>query len=258
MGHGHGGHGGRGGTPRAGAWLLAFALVGCPSEPAPVGSGTSEAEGSGSSSTTTAAPDSSGGPLAQTPACADYLECLAQDEPALLPMAEAEYGPAGTCWSDAATAAQCDATCQSETERRCLSGSGDGTGGDVLTCSIEGLLPGAPSPVQAGDGAGVLPLAVGALLERNCGCHYLDPRQLSAEVPAYFGTMAMATWQDFHTPFMGTLTYQRVHQRAVVELSMPPPYFCDALDLGSLSTEDHALLQAWLEAGAPDAARWGG
>jgi len=113
------------------------------------------------------------------------------------------------------------------------------------------------SPVQAGEGAGVLPLAIGALLERNCGCHYVDPRQLSPEVPAYFGAMPMATWPDFHTPFMGTLTYLRVQQRAVVELGMPPPYFCDSLDVGSLSAEDHALLQAWLEAGAPDAAAWG-
>ena len=172
---------------------LVLALAGCLGEPPPVGGGTSEGDGTGSSSST-AAPDSSGEPLAQTPACADYLECLAQDEPALLPAAEAEYGPMGTCWSDAATAAECDATCLDETTQRCLSGSGDGTGGEVLACSIEGLQPGAASPVQAGDGAGMLPRPIGALLERNCGCHYVDTEQLGPEVPAYFGTMPMATW----------------------------------------------------------------
>jgi hypothetical protein len=239
---------------------MGLALAGCLGEPPPVGGGTSEASSStaGPSTSDTATPDSSEGPPAQTPACVDYLECLAADQPALVPAAEAEYGPAGTCWSDAATAAQCDATCLSETERRCLSGSGDGTGGDVLACSIEGLLPGTASPVQAGDGALQLPLAIGALLERNCGCHYLVGQPLSPDVPAYNGMMAMATWQDFHTPFMGVLTYQQVQQRAVVELGMPPPFFCDTLEVGSLSAEDHALLQAWVEAGAPDAARWGG
>jgi hypothetical protein len=255
---------GRDEVPRVITGMLAVALTlsGCwiwDESPA-VGGGTSQAESSGpsSSSTAGAGSDSSGEPLAQTPACADYLECLAEDEPALLPQAEGEYGPAGTCWSDPTTAAQCDATCTAETEARCLSGGDETTGGEPLLCSIEGLLPAARSPVQAGEGAGVLPLPVGALLERNCGCHYVDARLLSPEVPAYLGAMPMATWQDFHTPFMGTLTYLRVQQRAVVELGMPPPYFCDSLDLGSLSAEDHALLQAWLEAGAPDAARWGG
>lgn len=236
----------------------ALALAGCLGEAPPVGGGTSESESEGAGTSTSTAADSSGEPLAQTPACADYLECLAQDEPALVPMAELEYGPGGTCWSDPATAAQCDATCMAETEARCLTGSGDGTGADVLTCSIEGLLPGASSPVQVGDGAGVLPRDVGALLERNCGCHYVDSGLLPPEVPAYLGAMPMATWQDFHTPFMGTLTYLRVQQRAVVELGMPPPFFCDPLDVGSLSADDHALLQAWLSAGAPDAAGWAG
>jgi hypothetical protein len=256
---GYGTAGYEGGRARRGAVaLVALALAGCLGAPPPVGGGTSDASTSGSSTSSGAAAESSSGGPTQTPGCADYLECLAQDEPALVPAAEAEYGPSGTCWSDAATAAQCDATCIEETEQRCLSGSGEGTGGEVLKCSIEGLLPGTASPVQVGDGAQALPPAIGALLERNCGCHYLDPRQLGAEVPAYFGSMPMATWQDFHTPFMGTLTYLRVQQRAVVELGMPPPYFCDSLDVGALSTDDHALLQAWLEAGAPDAATWGG
>ena len=232
-------------------------LAGCLGEAPPVGGGGTS-EGETSSGTTAPAPEPSGEPLGQTPACAEYLECLAQDEPALVPAAEAEYGPAGSCWVDAATAAECDATCTAETEARCLSGGGDSTGGEALVCSIEGLVPGAGSPVQAGDGAGMLPLDVGGLLERNCGCHFVDPRGLDPKVPAYNGDLVMATWQDFHTPFMGTPTYQLVQQRSVVELGMPPPYFCDSLDVGSLSTEDHALLQAWLEAGAPDAARWGG
>lgn len=241
------------------AAIAVLALAACPSEPPPVGGGTTDATSSSSSSDggSTSTPDSTAGP-SQTPACADYLACLAETDPGQLPAAEAEYGPEGSCWSDAATAIACDAACLAQLEQRCPTGSGGGTGDDLLRCSIEALAPGIDSPVEVGDGAEQLPPSVGDVLERNCGCHYVDPRQVDREVPAYFGAMPMATWQDFHTPFMGMLVHQRVRQRAVVELSMPPPFYCDSLDLGSLSTEDHALLQAWLDAGAPDAARWGG
>lgn len=256
--HRTGEHESRARAPGEVAALLGLIFAGCLGAAPPLGGGTSESSGSSSSSTSTsAAPDSSGG-LTQTAACADYLECLAADEPALLPEAELEFGPAGTCWADATTAEQCDATCVAETEQRCATGSGDGTGEEPLKCSIEALVPGARSPVQAGDGAALLPVAIGDALERNCGCHYVDSARLDPEVPAYNGAMRMSTWEEFHTPFMGTLTYLRVEQRAVVQLGMPPPFYCDDLDMGSLSTADYTLLQAWLDAGAPDAARWGG
>ena len=132
-----------------------------------------------------------------------------------------------------------------------------GTGEEPLACSMDALRPTAPSPVDAGTEAEQLPISVGVALENNCGCHYIDPKALDPEVPAYFGGLTMATWQDFHTPFMGTLTWQRVQQRTIVELSMPPQYFCGDLDQGSLSHEDYELLADWLEAGAPDAVRWG-
>ncbi|MCX4247223.1 hypothetical protein [Paraliomyxa miuraensis] len=241
--------------------MLAVALVGAPTacrgEPPPLGGGTTEDTSTGSSSSSSAAPDSSGG-TTQTPACADYLACLAGVEPERLPEAEAEYGPAGSCWSDSATAAACDAMCIDELEARCPVETGGGTGEELLTCSIEALAPGFDSPVVAGDGAEVLPPSIGLVLENNCGCHYLDPEQVDPEVPTYFGAMPMATWQDFHSTFMGTVVHERVRQRAVVELSMPPPFYCDALDFGSLSAEDYALLGAWLEASAPDAAAWDG
>lgn len=198
------------------------------------------------------------GPLPPATACLDYLECVAMVAPEQLAEAEAEYGQAGRCWSDAALADQCAATCSTERDALCPEGTAGGTGETPLQCSIEGLLPGSPSPVEVGDGVEVLPPAIGDVLERNCGCHYVDPRALDPAAPAYFGTMPMATWSDFHGRFMGQLVWQRVQQRAVVELNMPPPYFCDELDMGSLSIEDHALLQAWLGAGAPDAAAWDG
>ncbi len=244
--------------PAPGVLLLAVMLAGCLGEPPPVGGGSSSSSSSSTTGTVTTAPVDSTGGVPQGPACIDYLDCLEQVDPPMRPDAEAEYGPMGSCWVDSATAAQCEATCEEQTLLLCPpSGSGGGTGSDPLLCSIEGLAPGSASPVEAGEGAEVLPAEVGDLLERNCGCHYLDAAKLDPRVPAYNGALLMATWQDFHTSFMGQLTYLRVQQRSIVELSMPPVFFCDSLEFGSLDADDYALLSAWLEAGAPDAMQWG-
>ena len=205
------------------------------------------------------APDSTGGPVDQSPACAEFLACIAELEPPMLPSNPERFEAGGSCWVDATAAQECTASCEAETERLCPPmGSGGGTGDDPLLCSIEALAPTAISPVEVGEGAEQLPPEIGDLLERNCGCHYVDPARLDPEVPAYFGAITMATWQDFHSPFMGQQTYLRVQQRSVVELSMPPPFFCDSLEFGSLGADDFALLGAWLDAGAPDAATWTG
>lgn len=241
------------------AWgpLLAGLALGCPSTAPPVGGSGDTTGATGSSSSAPPLTDSTGAPPPSA-VCVDYLACVAEADPDGLPAAEAEVGEGSDCWSDPAASTECEATCIMGLDALCPEGTAGGTGEPPLTCSIEGLLPGAPSPVVAGEGSEVLPVSVGDALERNCGCHYVDPRALEPTVPAYFGGMAMATWADFHQTFMGQLVWQRVQQRAVVELNMPPPYFCDELDQGSLSNEDHALFQAWLEAGAPDAATWGG
>lgn len=239
---------------------LAFAAGGCLGEPPPVGGGSTDAEDSTSGTETTATPDSTGGASqSQSPACIDYLACVAEAAPEQLPDAEAQYGPDGSCWSDASTAVQCDVTCREQIDVLCpIQGTGGGTGDEPLLCSIEALVPGADSPVEAGEGAEQLPIEIGALLERNCGCHYVDSAELDPEVPAYNGGLPMATWPDFHSSFMGQTVYLQVQQRSVVELSMPPPFFCDSLDFGSLDAADYMLLEAWLAAGAPDAVRWAG
>lgn len=242
-------------------WVLAIAALtaptGCVEPDAVAGTDASTSAATTTSSGPTGANDT-GTTVPQSPACADYLACLGDVAPDEVAQATGEIGPDGTCWVDAGTAAACDAECSEQLGLRCGSGSGSGseTGEPPLRCSIEGLLPGTPSPIVAGAAAEQLPLEVGDVLERNCGCHYLAAAELDRTVPAYQGTIALATWQDFHAPFGAMLTWQHVQQRAVTELSMPPSFFCDSLALGSLSAEDHALLEAWLASGAPDGASW--
>jgi hypothetical protein len=238
----------------AAAWIAACV----PTPPLTTGDSTSSGSTStGSASTSGTSSDATGG-AAQTPACADYLVCLEAIAPDEVPDATLELGPDGTCWQDVSIAAACDAECAAQLDQRCASdSSSSGDTGEVLPiCAIESLVPGASSPIEAGTDVGVLPLEIGDLLARNCGCHFVDPGDLAREVPEYNGSIALATWTDFHTPFNGTLTWQRVRQRAVVELSMPVPFYCGTQGLGSLSNEDHALLDAWLTAEAPDGASW--
>ncbi len=240
--------------------FLALGIAACvPTPGLPSADSTSTTASSTESATATGSTsvDPTGGG-AQTPACAEYLACLGEIAPDEVEDATIELGPSGTCWVDATTAAACDIECNTMLEQRCApsTSSGSETGEPPLKCAIESLVPGTPSPIDAGTGVGQLPPEIGDVLERNCGCHFVDPTALERDVPAYKGTIALATWQDFQSPFNGIPTWQRVRQRAVVELSMPVPFYCDVQEVGSLSTEDHALLDAWLTAEAPDGASW--
>lgn len=233
------------------------ACVPTPGLPSADSSSSTGASTEPTTSTVATSVESTGGAV-QTAACAEYLACLGEIAPDEVEDATIELGPDGTCWQDATTAAACDAECTTQLEQRCMpaTSSSSETGEPALKCAIESLVPGMPSPIDAGTGVGQLPLEIGDVLERNCGCHYVDPSDLERGVPPYNGTIALATWQDFQSPFNGIPTWQRVRQRAVVELNMPVPFYCDVQEFGSLSTEDHALLDAWLTAEAPDGASW--
>ncbi len=235
------------------ASLLAVACVATEPDPAAGSTGMVDTT---AVATTAPMETSSGGDVPQSPLCAAWLTCLADVAPAELDAAAVQYGPDGTCWSDADLAMQCEAACDDELAKRCGAGSSGDSGDPPLKCSIEGLVPGASNPIDAGDGVGQIPTAIGDVLSRNCGCHYLDAAELDRTVPAYLGMIALTTLADFHAPFQGAPTYQRVHQRAIVEVNMPPVFYCDSLAVGSLSLEDRAALEAWLLAEAPDGASW--
>ncbi|HEX4456922.1 MAG TPA: hypothetical protein VIA18_03085, partial [Polyangia bacterium] len=77
---------------------------------------------------------SDGGALAETPACMDYLTCVATTAPAQLAALSATYGPGGSCWQTRATAASCDEVCQAAlASSSCggTSGGGGSGGGDA-------------------------------------------------------------------------------------------------------------------------------
>ncbi|MEM7159538.1 MAG: hypothetical protein AAF799_42255 [Myxococcota bacterium] len=234
--------------------LLGAGVASCSGELPALGGGAQSSSTTSGSDTDTGA-DSTGS-LPQSPICIDYVACVAITAPDFLPQTEALYGEGGSCWATPEMAQTCETQCEQQIEALCPNDTAGGTGEEPLACSMDALRPTAPSPVDAGTEPEQLPIDVAVALENNCGCHYIDPQTLEPDVPAYFGGLTMATWQDFHTPFMGTLTWQRVQQRTIVELSMPPQYFCGDLDQGSLTNEDYVLLADWLEAGAPDAVRW--
>lgn len=239
--------------------LSAGCLSGCLGQSPSLGGGgrSTGDSGSGTNGAESAEPDSSGG-IEQTPLCAEYLQCVQGEDPSALPEAEARYGVDGPCWANPNYAGQCDEECLEGLVALCSEDSDGGTGEQALLCSLDALLPGATSPVESGLSAEQLPESVGRILEDNCGCHYVSADEVDRSVPVYLGPMPMSTWSDFQAPFGGQTVWQEVRQRAIVELGMPPAYFCDDLAIGSLSVDDHTLLSAWLDEGAPDAPTFAG
>ncbi len=72
---------------------------------------------------------SDGGAVAETPACMDYLTCVAATAPAQLATLTAAYGPGGSCWLSSATAASCDDACKAALASCGGSSGGDGSAG---------------------------------------------------------------------------------------------------------------------------------
>jgi len=145
------------------------------------------------------------------------------------------------------------------------SGGSDETGdagGDPQVCSLEAVQSGAASPVDAGDGAGQIPTAVGEALIRNCGCHYAT--EATPPNSPLLGTayQPMETLAHFVDGYVGinAATYgsgsgaDSVLDRVVTQKNMPALVTCD-LGGGELITpDDFDLLRTWLEAGTPDGA----
>jgi hypothetical protein len=188
-------------------------------------------------------------------------------DPSSVPLAGQRYGPGGTCWdSDAATAQTCNTECIDGVDRLCstdsASDSGNSTTGEPgpPPCQLSTLAPDAQTWLVAGEDEGELPTEIGDIIDRNCGCHLTDNTEFPANTPLYYGNVRIATWDDFHANYGGREVYEEVASRVLIELSMPPLFFCgDPSGTGSaMSEDDHALFGAWLDAGAPDAPTWAG
>jgi hypothetical protein len=99
-----------------------------------------------------------------------------------------------------------------------------------------------PTDVEFSD---VLPILSG-----NCTpCHATAGSQL----PAFAQDDADASYEVTQAPsnFADQLISDRIVERSVVELTMPPGCFGDLGSEGCLSERDAALLEAWIDQGAP-------
>jgi hypothetical protein len=129
----------------------------------------------------------------------------------------------------------------------------------VQSCALEDIKPAAPNPIESGTGVGEIPPDIADALEVNCGCHYADP-PYEAPLAGYSGMLDMTTWAGFqeeHTFALcqSDVAFECVQERLVHSLPMPPAQ-CVLEDGSRITDEDLALLNAWLDEGAPDGATW--
>ncbi|MGH1345520.1 MAG: hypothetical protein ACRBN8_28405 [Nannocystales bacterium] len=216
---------------------------------------------------TTASITTGGGPSTttgnsfdQTLACQSWLECLDGQTQEQL---SSQYGPGGTCWTQTVSIVEmCDADCVAGYNASCIGGSptsdtnDDTTGEPIDECALHELAPGAESWVEAGDEATLIPTEIGTLIERVCSCHVADLDAFVPDAPLYYGNARFFTQEQMHSNFEGAQMYVEVGIRALDEQNMPPVYFCGEGEYGSLHEDEYAILQAWIEAEAPDGAAW--
>lgn len=260
--------------------LCACALVVLGCDPAESGADTdtdtdsdSSANGPGSGPTMSSTSPSGtqgsatgGGDFDQTLACESWLACLtASERSKLAPI----YGAEGSCWNQTVAIVEgCDAECVFGFNEDCdgtpmpttqgTQGSGNTTDTPPMPveCALDELAPKAESLIEAGDEEALLPPEIGTLLERVCSCHVAELEAFPEDVPLYYGNVLFFTHAQMHAQFEGAPTYVEVGIRALDEQNMPPVYFCGDAEFGSLHTDEYEILEAWIEAEAPDGADW--
>lgn len=150
----------------------------------------------------------------------------------------------------------------STTNASSTTGTSDTDGGVAPVCSLERVQPGAASPVDAGTGAGQIPIAIGEVLDHNCGCHYATTAMSPYTALLGVGYQPMETLADFTGAYAGInmAAYgsgtgaDAVYDRVVTLGTMPQTIVCDVGGGAVITDEDFATLRAWLEAGTPDGA----
>ncbi len=133
-------------------------------------------------------------------------------------------------------------------------GSGSETGGGLKDCSLMGVAPGVTSPLVSGTMAMQLPIGIGEIIERNCGCHLVmdEADLLEGFEPVPPGGADLTTLAGIRAD-LGTI-------ESYVMLKIMPRYpDCGQAAAGDdyMTMEDYDTLLAWLDAGAPDAVDWG-
>lgn len=242
--------------------LGVLAMLGCGGSPAAAGGDTTggmgNSTGPGAEATTAAQGDSTGTAASPSVACVEFLACLQERAPDLLPMAQAVYGEGAACWTGAEEdAAICDESCAVAVQQQCSAGEGGGDTGGPPSCSLDAVAPGVPSPIVSGAGEGEMPVEIGEILESHCGCHLVeDAADLVEGTPPYLGAVVFRTQDEVHATQGARTGAQWISLRTIEQQNMPPVYHCGVLDYGSLPAADYDDLAAWLRAGAPDGASW--
>ncbi|MCR9162364.1 MAG: hypothetical protein ACE37F_31555 [Nannocystaceae bacterium] len=243
----------------------AVALVSAACDPASASPGETDTDaGTSASAEVSTGAGASTGPgnvFDQTLACQSWLECLDDNAAEQL---SAQYGPGGSCWTQTVSIVEmCDADCVQGYNAECVGGGSHGSGAettgptpDIDECDLQMLAPGAESLVEAGDMPALIPTEIGTVLERVCSCHVADLEAFVPDAPLYYGNARFYTYDQMHAFFEGAAMYVEVGIRALDELNMPPTYYCGEGEYGSLNADEYEILQAWVEAEAPDGAQW--
>jgi hypothetical protein len=130
--------------------------------------------------------------------------------------------------------------------------TGSTTGPTTYDCSIEGLVPGAADPIDAGMDAGQIPPDIAEALADNCGCHFVDGFEMPpTDYP--FDDLNMETLDGFTAMLdNGKILRESAIERLAEDSVLPmPPVGCE-----EISQAQRDLLLSWLEAGVPDGATW--
>lgn len=147
-----------------------------------------------------------------------------------------------------------------ETGAETTAGETSESGSGPVLCSLSAVDPDAESPVVSGDGAGVIPSAIGTALEENCGCHYTDSVSDPMLYFPYSGGTQLQTLANFtddyagaNSNYAGMAAWMAVQDRVITQATMPTAV-CETEEGGIMSAADFALFEAWFEQGAPDGA----
>lgn len=122
---------------------------------------------------------------------------------------------------------------------------------------------GTVASIDAGDGAGQIPTAIGDVLTANCGCHYTD--SVAEGYVAYSGNQPMNALADFTANFAGFNPngFSDMPASAAIAARIDgrgmPMALCGvegtaASENAAMTQEDFDLLFGWLSDGTPDGA----
>lgn len=195
--------------------------------------------------------------------CVLWLGCGddgdAADEDATSSSSAASTSDGGSATTSTSSSDATGTTESADTTAEASEGSST-TSAATQLCGIDDLAPGAANPIEASDEMPMqLPIEIGDILARSCGCHFADDLVIAGDYPPN-GTLDLTTWTAWHSDFSGSPTYEAARDRLdpAIELIIMPPQTCDVGNGETMLPEDRARLLEWIAAEAPDGPTWSG